>query len=242
VDTVWPLPIVVAVTDAPDPQRAKRAVSTPIGREAADLDAALVARARRGERGAFDELVRRHQQGLWRLVRRYVASDADAADVTQQAFVRAFRALDRFRGDASVRTWLRAIARHVLLERYRSRGREVTLLEVATGSPGPESLAIAAQQRRQLLAALQSLPDDHALVVGLHWIEGLAHAEIADLLEITPESSRKRLQRATARLREILPAVRTGDLRHSRLESWCASLIGRHEEEIQRCQRLSATG
>jgi hypothetical protein len=92
VDTVLPLPWIAGVSQ---------------DGEAVDVDAALVARARRGERGAFDELVRRHQRGLWRLVRRYVKNDADAADVMQQAFVRAFKALERFRGDASVRSWIR---------------------------------------------------------------------------------------------------------------------------------------
>jgi RNA polymerase sigma-70 factor (ECF subfamily) len=204
-------------------------------------DRELLNRIAERDARASAELFDRHAPALHRFLIRG-ASREEADDLLQEVFVRALRGASSFRGEASVRTWLRAIARHVLLERYRSRGRDVTLIEIAAASPGPESLAIAAQQRRQLLAALQSLPDDHALVVGLHWIEGLAHAEIAELLEITPESSRKRLQRATARLREILPAVRTGDLRHSRLESWCASLMGRYEQEDQRCQRASATG
>ncbi|KAB2884328.1 MAG: sigma-70 family RNA polymerase sigma factor, partial [Kofleriaceae bacterium] len=92
--------------------------------DAVDLDSALVARAQRGERGAFDELVKRHQRGLWRLVRRYVRNDADAADVAQQAFVRAFRALDRFRGEASVRSWLYRIGINVALNHVRDHGRE----------------------------------------------------------------------------------------------------------------------
>jgi RNA polymerase sigma-70 factor (ECF subfamily) len=204
-------------------------------------DRELLGRIAERDARASAQLFDRHAPALHRFLIRG-ASREEADDLLQEVFVRALRGASSFRGDASVRTWLRAIARHVLLERYRSRGRNVTLLDVAAGSPGPESLAIATQQRRHLLSALQSLPDDHALVVGLHWIEGLAHSEIAELLEITPESSRKRLQRATARLREILPAARTGDLRHSRLESWCASLMGRHEEEIQRCQRMSSTG
>ncbi|MBZ0237317.1 MAG: sigma-70 family RNA polymerase sigma factor, partial [Deltaproteobacteria bacterium] len=104
-----PLPWASSVSDAGD---------------AVDLDSALVARAQRGERGAFDELVKRHQRGLWRLVRRYVRNDADAADVAQQAFVRAFRALDRFRGEASVRSWLYRIGINVALNHVRDHGRE----------------------------------------------------------------------------------------------------------------------
>ena len=71
-----------------------------------DPDHALAERFRDGDRAAFDALVRRHQKGMWRLIRRYVKSDADAADVTQLAFVRAFRGLAGFRGTATVRRWL----------------------------------------------------------------------------------------------------------------------------------------
>src|SRR5437868_6870546 len=78
--------------------------------EAVDPDAELVDRFRRGDRIAFDLLVRKHQKGVWRMVRRYVKRDADAADVTQQVFVRAFRGLASFRGAASVRSWLYRIA------------------------------------------------------------------------------------------------------------------------------------
>ena len=70
---------------------------------AEDPDRELVARFQAGERAAFDQLVRRHQKAMWRLIRRYVRSDADAADVTQLAFVRAFRGLAAFRGDVGAR-------------------------------------------------------------------------------------------------------------------------------------------
>src|SRR3954453_16951871 len=82
---------------------------------AIDPDLPLVDRFRAGERAAFDELVRRHQQALWRLARRYVKNDADAADVVQQTFVRAFRGLARFRAAATVRTWMYRIAINLAL-------------------------------------------------------------------------------------------------------------------------------
>src|SRR5262245_51763466 len=94
-------------------------------RDVLDVDAALVARARQGERRAFDEIVRRHQRGVWRMVRRYLRNDADASDVTQQAFVRAFRAMDRFRGEASVRSWLYRIGINLALNHVRDRAREL---------------------------------------------------------------------------------------------------------------------
>src|SRR5437773_597544 len=77
---------------------------------AVDPDREHVERFRTGDRSAFDALVRRHQKGVWRVVRRYVRHDADAFDVTQQVFVRAFRGLASFRGAASVRSWLYRIA------------------------------------------------------------------------------------------------------------------------------------
>ena len=75
-----------------------------------DPDRELAERFRAGERDAFDTLVRRHQKGVWRLVRRYLRNDADSSDVTQQVFVRAFKGLLAFRGASSVRSWLYRIA------------------------------------------------------------------------------------------------------------------------------------
>src|SRR5205823_8147181 len=78
--------------------------------EALDPDRELVDQFQAGDRRAFDQLVRKHQKGMWRIVRRYVRSDADAADITQQAFVRAFKGLGSFRRAATVRSWLYRIA------------------------------------------------------------------------------------------------------------------------------------
>jgi len=91
---------------------------------AADPDREIAERFQQGERGAFDQLVKRHQQGMYRVVRRYVHSDADAADVCQQSFVRAFKGLATFRGAASVRSWLYRIGINCALSWLRDHKRE----------------------------------------------------------------------------------------------------------------------
>ena len=91
---------------------------------AADPDLELLEQFHAGDRRAFDSLVRRHQKGVWHVVRRYVRSDADAADVTQQAFVRAFKGLASFRRAATVRSWLYRIAINCALSWLRDHRRE----------------------------------------------------------------------------------------------------------------------
>jgi RNA polymerase sigma-70 factor (ECF subfamily) len=173
----------------------------------ADLDAALVARARRGERGAFDDLVRRHQRGLWRLVRRYVGSDADAADVTQQAFVRAYRALDRFRGDASVRTWLFRIGINVALNHVRDRAREepsdTAGDDLAVGAAAPRAIH-AAQRAKVLRAAVAELPPKQRMVLELRVFDDLPFREVAALADCTENAAKVSFHYAVKRLREVL--------------------------------------
>lgn len=195
-DTVLPLPAIVGfVTEA-----------------AVDLDAALVARAQRGERGAFDELVRRHQRGLWRLVRRYVAHDADAADVTQQAFVRAYRALDRFRGEASVRSWLYRIGINAALNHVRDRSREepsdTAGENLAVAAAAPRAM-MEAQRAKVLRAAVAELPPKQRLVLELRVFDDLPFREVAALAACTENAAKVSFHYAVKRLREVLSA---GDL------------------------------
>src|ERR1700754_2503779 len=102
---------------------APRALLAVVMTDAVDPDRELVEQFRAGDRSAFDVLVRRHQKGMWRMVRRYIKSDADAADVTQQAFVRAYKGLVSFRGAASVRSWLFRIAINCALSWIRDNRR-----------------------------------------------------------------------------------------------------------------------
>ncbi len=175
--------------------------------EALDPDREIAERFRQGERAAFDILVRRHQRGVWRLVRRYVRSDADASDVTQQAFVRAFRGLVAFRGAASVRSWLYRIAINCSLSWLRDHKREQPadiddeqLVEPAA-APGKIS---DGEDSVRLRAAIAQLPPKQKLVLELRVFDDLSFKEVAELADCTENTAKVNFHYAVKRLRDIL--------------------------------------
>jgi RNA polymerase sigma-70 factor (ECF subfamily) len=174
-----------------------------------DPDHELAARFRDGDRAAFDLLVRRHQKGLWRLVRRYVKSEADAADVTQLAFVRAFRGLAAFRGSATVRSWLYRIAINCALSWLRDHRREqpTVLAEDALidANPAPAQLA-AGDDRAQLRRAIEQLPPKQKLVLELRVFDDLSFKEVAELADCSENTAKVNFHYAVKRLRDILGA------------------------------------
>ena len=141
--------------------------------------------------------------------------------------MRALRGASRFRGESSARTWLYSIARNTLSERERERWEAHLAGDVGDPQPGPESLAIGGQQRRNLIAALDRLPDEQALVLELHRVDGFSHKQIAALLGIEIATSRKRMQRAKESLERALATSHSQHGRHSRIESWRSSLLRR---------------
>jgi len=219
VDVALPIGWAVLSRTADDEVEPAVTTSSPV-----DLDAALVERARGGERRAFDELVRRHQRGLWRLARRYVRNDADASDVTQQAFVRAFRALDRFRGEASVRSWLYRIGINLALNHVRDRAREQPAeiepeqLTVAAAAPGA---MMSAERAGLLRAAVATLPPKQRLVLELRVFDDLPFREVAALAECTENAAKVSFHYAVKKLREVLAS--------SELAEVAASLADREE-------------
>jgi RNA polymerase sigma-70 factor, ECF subfamily len=175
--------------------------------EPVDVDAALVARARKGDRPAFEALVRRHQRGLWRPVRRYLRTDADASDVTQQAFVRAYRALDGFRGDASVRSWLYRIginlALNLVRDRARARPAELDPEAITVGAVGASGL-LAAEQAAALREAIATLPPKQKMVLELRVYDELSFREVAALCDCTENAAKVSFHFAVKRLRSVL--------------------------------------
>jgi RNA polymerase sigma-70 factor (ECF subfamily) len=192
VDTALPLSWIARVSDESEP---------------VDVDSALVARARRGERGAFDEIVKRHQRGLWRLVRRYVKNDADASDVVQQAFVRAFRALERFRGEASVRSWIYRIGINLALNHLRDRGREqpsdVAGAELTVDAVAPGAM-LSAERALALRQAVAELPPKQRMVLELRVFDDLSFREVAALADCTENAAKVSFHYAVKKLREVL--------------------------------------
>ena len=172
-----------------------------------DPDREYAERFQNGDRSAFDQIVRRHQKGMWHLVRRYVKRDADASDVTQLAFVRAFRGLASFRGAASVRSWLYRIAINCALSWLRDhRHEEPTEIAddaLTDANPAPARL-LGGEQGRELRAAIEQLPPKQRLVLELRVFDDLSFKEVAELADCTENTAKVNFHYAVKRLRDIL--------------------------------------
>jgi RNA polymerase sigma-70 factor (ECF subfamily) len=179
-------------------------------------DGEVVARVLAGDISLFEILMRRYNQRLFRVARGILTDDAEAEDVVQEAYMRAFRELANFRGEALFSTWLTRIACHEALARARKRQRLVRLVprpsEAGDGEPpDPPSRAIDPEremENRQLQKVLREavdlLPDPLRAVFCLREIEGLSTEETAGALDLTTENVRVRLHRAKRSLRQTL--------------------------------------
>lgn len=171
--------------------------------------------ARNGDTEAFDELVRLTYGDVFKLAVRLTGNEADANDVVQDTYVRAFRGLRRFRGDAQFSTWLYRIASNCAstFTARRSRLRHHSLAEaeeVPETDPDqdPTLQAEASTLRASLERALEQLPHRLRAVMELRHLEDLSHREIAERLGISESATKVRLHRARNTLRRLLP---TGD-------------------------------
>jgi RNA polymerase sigma-70 factor (ECF subfamily) len=178
---------------------------------ASDDDEGLVTRFRGGDRKAFDEIVRRHEPTVRRLVGRYVRSEADAKDVAQEAFTRAFQGLATFRGESSFRTWLCRIAVNVALDHIRGNPRrELEPLEdVTTFTHSLQtSRLVAAEVWQKVADRLSLLPPKQRLVFELRLFHDLSFGEVAALAECSEDSAKVNFHYALKRMRDLLPPTR----------------------------------
>jgi len=188
-----------------------------VGRPLDEIEDTLVERARRGDADAYEELVRRYTEMAFRAAYLVTGSAPDAEEAAQDAFVKAFRALSRFRAGAPFRPWLLRIVGNEARNRRRAASRRAALeLRVAEGiraggaAPSPEAAAEAAEERRALLRALVMVGDDHREVVGCRYLLELSVEETAATLGIPEGTVKSRLARALAHLRELMEPVRHG--------------------------------
>jgi len=177
--------------------------------EGDDPDAALVAQFLDGDSTAFEALVLRHQSAVRRLVLRYVKSDADAKDLTQIAFVRAFEKLSAFRGEAAFRTWLFRIAINLALNHVR--GTPVDLAPIGDVAAFTSSLQtsqlVAAEVWRKVSARLDDRPPKQRLALELRIFHDLSFEEVASIAGFSVESAKANFHHAVKRLRGLLPAT-----------------------------------
>jgi RNA polymerase sigma factor (sigma-70 family) len=169
----------------------------------------LVERARRGDVDAYEQIVQAHQTLAFRTAYLVLGDAGEAEDAAQEAFVKAYRALGRYRRGAPFRPWVLQIVANEARNRRRSSGRRARLeLRVAAESPSggaapsPEGALLAAERRASLLAALGELREEERLVIGLRYFLDLSEGETAAALGVRPGTVKSRLSRALARLRE----------------------------------------
>jgi RNA polymerase sigma-70 factor (ECF subfamily) len=183
----------------------------------ADPDAALVARVRGGDLAAFEELVRNHQRRIYRTLIGITGNAEDAEDGTQNAFLKAFERIDKFRGAAKFSTWLIRIAINEGIQRLRSRKRVTALddngsedaeefrpRQVRAWDDNPEQLYSKAEMRKLVERALMKLPAGYRMVVMLRDIEQLSTEEAAKALGLRVAALKSRLLRGRLMLREAL--------------------------------------
>jgi RNA polymerase sigma-70 factor (ECF subfamily) len=169
----------------------------------------LVERARRGDSAAFEALVLAYQSLAFRAAFVIAGDAADAEEAAQDAFVKAYRALGRFRAGEPFRPWLLAIVANEARNRRRTRGRRAALAlraEAEPGAPGedPEEAALATERRKRVLTAVERLRDDDRDVLACRYFLELSEEETAAALGIARGTVKSRTHRALARLQEEL--------------------------------------
>ena len=179
-----------------------------------DVDAMLVERAQAGDPRAFDALVLKYQHRILQLVTRFV-SEADAPDVTQEAFLRAWRAIGKFRGQSAFFTWLYRIAINTAKNWLVSRARrpagqdmdiqdaeDYGISEQLREQDTPEHIALSGEINERIALALETLPDDLRTAITLREFEGLSYEEIAQAMDCPIGTVRSRIFRARAAIDE----------------------------------------
>jgi RNA polymerase sigma-70 factor (ECF subfamily) len=182
-------------------------------------DRELVRLCLENDQNAYRALLEQYQRPVYALVRRMVANDADAADLTQEAFVRAFRSLGQYDPERKFSSWLFRIAHNLCIDQYRRRRLDtVPLVRVADGEeetwdlpdpgPSPAEGFSDRERSRRLLEAVESLPPGYRAVILLRYQQGLAYEEIADTMDMPLGTIKAKIHRAHRLLKEKL--VRLG--------------------------------
>lgn len=180
-------------------------------------DFLLVQRAKRGDQDAFGELVALYQKPIYNLVFRMIGNRQDAEELTQTAFLNAWRGLPAFQEESSFFTWLYRLAKNAAIDFLRKETRrgaagiplslddeEHLFLHLPDPTPGPEVQAQNQELRQALAKGIAALSQDHRQIFLLREVDGLSYQEIAQLLVLEPGTVKSRLARARLALRQIL--------------------------------------
>jgi RNA polymerase sigma-70 factor (ECF subfamily) len=179
-------------------------------------DRLLVERCQAGDLSAFEPLVEKYRQRVWRLAYNVLRDREEAWDVAQDAFIRAYQALPSFRGQSAFYTWLFRIVMNLAADRARQRaargrafgtervGEEEWERAMMDQGASPDASAVQTEDRERIIRALETLSDDHRAIIMLGDVEGLSYREMAEVLEVPIGTVMSRLHNARKRLRQAL--------------------------------------
>ncbi|WP_353655876.1 RNA polymerase sigma factor [Robiginitalea aurantiaca] len=166
----------------------------------------MIAQCRNNNRKAQLALYRKYAHGMFCVAMRFVKNTADAEDITQEAFIRAFRKMDQFEGNVTFGAWLKRIVVNRSIDFLKARKQHFVELEEhrLTLSEEPDWNVDQEVQVNEVKAAIEALPEKYQYVVQLYLVEGYDHSEISEILDLKETTSRSRLMRGKTYLRELL--------------------------------------
>ena len=175
----------------------------------------IIARARRGDADAFEQLVTAYRNQVFRLALRMCGNEADADEVAQEAFLSAWKGLPNFRGESRFSTWLYQLTTHAAIDLMRREKRQAAAEDIdeittADDGPSPQQQVERAETRREVRSALMQLPEEYRQVLVLRFMQELSYEEIGRALKLPVGTVKSRLNRAKAQLKDILS--RSGNL------------------------------
>lgn len=178
---------------------------------------ALIRRVQRGDQTAFAELLEAYEKPVYNLCLRMTGNPEDAADMTQEAFLKVWRGAAQYQFESSFSTWLYRLTSNVCIDFLRSKKRRQTVsltveeeqdgtqeLEIADSAPLPEEQVLHSETKREIAAAMEALEEDFRLILTLRLVENLSYEQIADVMELKVGTVKSRLARARMKLKNIL--------------------------------------
>ena len=194
---------------------------------AEENDKALVARARKGDRRAFDLLVLKYQHRVQRLIARYIRDPEQVLDLAQETFIKAYRALERFRGDSAFYTWIYRIAVNTAKNQLASDARGGYMVSLNSGGSDesdepmiepealrdgatPDALAATEELKAAIDRAISDLPEDLRTALTLREMEGLSYDEIASVMDCPIGTVRSRIFRAREAIERSIESLKGG--------------------------------
>ena len=169
----------------------------------------IIARARRGDADAFEQLAVAYRDQVFRLALRMCGNEADADEVAQEAFLSAWKALPNFRGDSQFSTWLYQLTTHAAIDLMRREKRQIAaedITEVSAPDPGPspQQQAERSETRQAVRDAMGQLSPEYRQIVVLRFLQELSYEEIGAVLKLPSGTVKSRLNRAKSQLKDIL--------------------------------------